>query len=92
MNVHHGLSGLLDVHAGVKDADCEMSAWVREMSLESANYMQLCCVVNLLRVEYVQNDDDRPRLSLHLQKEGRDAGCGMRHMLISEDMVVIRRR
>ena len=28
MNAHHGSASWLDVHAGVKDAECEMSAQV----------------------------------------------------------------
>jgi hypothetical protein len=28
MNAHHGLARRLDVHAGVKDVECLMSAWV----------------------------------------------------------------
>ena len=35
MNAHHGLARRVDVHAGVKDVECEMSAWVCEMLSES---------------------------------------------------------
>jgi hypothetical protein len=35
MNAHDGSAGWLDVHAGVKDVECEMSAWVCEMLSES---------------------------------------------------------
>jgi hypothetical protein len=43
MNAHHGLARWIDAHAGVKDVECEMSAWVREMLSESESvYMYVC--------------------------------------------------
>jgi hypothetical protein len=75
MSAHHGLARRVDVHAGVKDAECEMSAQVHtrvgEMLSESVEYKQ--CEAAKLRVP--PNDDPLGLLAMSAN-HGLEEGCG----------------
>jgi hypothetical protein len=75
MNAHHGLARRVDVHAGVKDVEFEMSARVHtrvgEMLSECVKYKQH----EAAKLRVPPNDDPLGLLAMSAN-HGLEEGCG----------------